>query len=111
MRERRDTPLSGQGLSKEKREALEGIINPLMQGEESLLPARMDKTFRKEIKHQLKFLKKRNIRREFYFAGVSSPGNFTKWNDGGREWREVEMDASVLEKVITNAKTTYRRFL
>lgn len=103
MKEKRETPLSNQGLSKEKRQALETMLIPLIQGEEKLLPPRMDRTFRTETEHQLRLLKNRGLRREFYFAGVSCPGKFVQWNDGGREWREMEMDASVLERFVTTS--------
>lgn len=104
MKEKRETPLSNQGLSKEKRQALETILIPLIRDEEKLLPPRMDRTFRTEMEQQLRLLKQRGLRREFYFAGVSCPGKFVQWNDGGREWREMKMDASVLEQFERKVK-------
>ena len=104
MKEKRETPLSNQGLSKEKRQVLETILIPLIRDEEKLLPPRMDRTFRTEMEQQLRLLKQRGLRREFYFAGVSCPGKFVQWNDGGREWREMKMDASVLEQFERKVK-------
>ena len=103
MMEERETILAGQGLSKEKRQAFEDLLIPLTKGDKNLLPTRMDKIFRKEMENQLQLLEDRGLRWEFYFAGVSSPGNFTKWNDGGREWREAELEGSILERFVTSS--------
>lgn len=72
------SPLSNQGIPKENRLALESMLIPLIKGDESLLPARMDKVFREQIKHQIRFLKKKKISREFYFTSASCPRNFVK---------------------------------
>lgn len=103
MMEERETILAGQGLSKEKRQAFEDLLIPLTKGDKNLLPSRMDKIFRKETENQLQLLKDRGLRLEFYFAGVSSSGNFTKWNDGGREWREAELEGAILERFVTSS--------
>ena len=98
----REGPLSGLGLSADLREELEKLLIPLARAEERLLPARMDRTFRRELERQLDLLRRRGLRRDIRLADVAPPpkNDFKRWNDDGREWREAVLRCSVLDRLI-----------
>ncbi len=113
LRAERDTPLHGTGLHGDVREEAEKILLPLAKADKSLLPARMDMTFRREFERQLDSLKSRNLCREIRLADVVPiPKNdFVKRNDDGREWREAVLRCSTLERLIplSDNKSVYEK--
>ncbi len=103
LRAKRETPLQGMGLHGDIREEAEKILLPLAKADKSLLPARMDMTFRREFERQLDSLKSRNLCREIRLTDVVSiPKNdFVKRSDDGREWREAVLRCSTLERFVS----------
>ena len=114
LRAERDTPLHGTGLHGDVREEAEKILLPLAKADKSLLPARMDMTFRREFERQLDSLKSRNLCREIRLADVVPiPKNdFVKRNDDGREWREAVLRCSTLERFVplSGEKPVYEKY-
>ena len=98
----RDTPLHGMKLHGDIKKEFEKLLIPLKRADKRLLPARMDKTFRRELERQLELLSRRGLSRDIRFADVVPlPKNdFRKWNDDGREWREAVLQCSVLDRLI-----------
>ena len=84
----RRTPLQGAGLRDDIKKSFENVLLPLGRADKGLLPARMDKTFRRNTERQLELLKQRKLCREIRLADVVPvPKNdFKRWNDDGREW-------------------------
>lgn len=111
----RDTPLHGMKLHGDIKRELEKLLIPLKRADKRLLPARMDKTFRRELERQLELLESRGLRRDIRFADVVPlPKNdFRRWNDDGREWREAVLQCSVLDRLIaadgSTAHELYRK--
>lgn len=103
LRTERDTPLHGMKLHGDIKKEFETLLIPLKRADKQLLPARMDKTFRREFERQLDLLDRRGLRRDIRFADVVPlPKNdFRKWNDDGREWREAVLQCSVLDRLIS----------
>lgn len=114
LRAERETPLHGTGLHGDVREEAEKILLPLAKADKSLLPSRMDMTFRREFERQLDSLKSRNLCREIRLADVVPiPKNdFVKRNDDGREWREAVLRCSTLERFISlsGGKPVYEKY-
>ena len=50
---KRETPLANMGLRRNIRNAYENVLCPLAKADKSLLPIRMDKTFRRNIELQI----------------------------------------------------------
>ena len=55
----RRTPLQGAGLRDDIKKSFENVLLPLGRADKGLLPARMDKTFRRNTERQLELLKQR----------------------------------------------------
>lgn len=99
----RSTPLQGAGLHNDIKKSFEQVLLPLGKADEKLLPARMDKTFRRNTERQLELLKQRKLCREIRLADVVPlPKNdFKRWNDDGREWRESILQCCALERLVS----------
>lgn len=101
----RGAPLQGMQLQKEIKESFEKVLIPLAKSEKQLLPARMDMNFRKKIERQIDSLRQKHLFREIRVTDVVPlPRNdFHRWNDDGREWREVVLQCSALERMVSTA--------
>lgn len=100
---KRETPLANMGLRRNIRNAYENVLCPLAKADKSLLPIRMDKTFRRNIELQIDSLAKHSLYRDIRVADLS-PGQkieFRTWEDDGREWREAELECCALERLIS----------
>ena len=77
----RRTPLQGAGLRDDIKKSFENVLLPLGRADKGLLPARMDKTFRRNTERQLELLKQRKLCREIRLADVVPvPKNdFKRW--------------------------------
>ena len=100
----RRTPLQGAGLRDDIKKSFENVLLPLGRADKGLLPARMDKTFRRNTERQLELLKQRKLCREIRLADVVPvPKNdFKRWNDDGREWRESILQCCALERFASS---------
>ena len=100
----RRTPLQGAGLRDDIKKSFENVLLPLGRADKGLLPARMDKTFRRNTERQLELLKQRKLCREIRLADVvPMPKNdFKRWNDDGREWRESILQCCALERFASS---------
>ena len=96
----RETPLQGERLHGNIRKSFEQVLIPLGKADKSLLPARMDRIFRRKTEKQIELLKQRQLCRDIRLADVVPlPKNdFKRWNDDGREWRESVLKCSTLER-------------
>ena len=97
---KRETPLHDSKIRRDIRKAFEGILIPLGNADQDLLPARMDMAFRKKIVSQINRLNRNKLCRKVYATDVVPvPKNgFESWNDDGREWRESVLKCSTLER-------------
>lgn len=98
-----DTPLQGEKLHSEIRKVFEKVMIPLWKSDKQLLPARMDRNFRRKIERQIDSLSRRKLYREIRVADVVPlPQNgFKRWSDDGREWRESVLQCSALERFVS----------
>ena len=98
-----DTPLQGKKLHGEIRKEFEKVMIPLWRSDKRLLPARMDRNFRRKIERQIDSLSRRKLYREIRVTDVVSlPENgFKHWSDDGREWRESILQCSALERLVS----------
>ena len=96
----------------------EDLINVFETGNLQSPDLRMDQSFRRKFEHELHLLKKNNIRREIRMAYLKLPEEYTKkndfkhWSDAGREWREVVLQGSILNRYLDskNNQTLYEDF-
>ena len=100
-----ETPIVDGKLNREHRGIIEPILAAWNLSDTSLLPKRMDKTFRAQMERSIGTVSSHGLRREFYVTNARAlltgkKQNFTRWNDGGREWREATIEASLLERFI-----------
>ncbi len=98
------TPLQGTALHAEIKNTFEQILLPLGTSDKSLLPTRMDMTFRRKIEQQIDNLARRKLYRDIRLTDVVPlpKNNFSRWNDDGREWREATLQCSILERLISS---------
>ena len=81
---KRETPLANMGLRRNIRNAYENVLCPLAKADKSLLPIRMDKTFRRNIELQIDSLARHSLYRDIRVADLS-PGQkigFRTWTAG-----------------------------
>ena len=97
---KKGTPLQNSKIRRDIRKAFEGILIPLGNADQDLLPARMDLAFRNKIVSQINRLNRNKLCRRIYITDVVPvPKNdFETWNDDGREWRESVLKCSTLER-------------
>lgn len=97
---KKGTPLQNSKIRRDIRKAFERILIPLGNADQDLLPARMDRAFRKKIVSQINRLNRNKLCRRIYVTDVVPvPKNdFESWNDDGREWRESVLKCSTLER-------------
>ena len=97
---KRETPLHDSKIRRDMRKAFEGVLIPLGKADQKLLPARMDRAFRRKIVSQINRLNRNRLCRKIYVTDVVPvPKNdFEAWNDDGREWRESVLKCSTLER-------------
>ena len=97
---KKGTPLQNSKIRRDIRKAFERILIPLGNADQDLLPARMDRAFRKKIVSQINRLNRNKLCRRIYVTDVVPvPKNdFETWNDDGREWRESVLKCSTLER-------------
>ena len=97
---KKGTPLQNSKIRRDIRKAFEGILIPLGNADQDLLPARMDLAFRNKIVSQINRLNRNKLCRRIYVTDVVPvPKNdFETWNDDGREWRESVLKCSTLER-------------
>lgn len=97
---KRETPLHDSKIRRDMRKAFEGVLIPLGKADQKLLPARMDRAFRRKIVSQINRLNRNRLCRKIYVTDVVPvPKNdFEAWNDDGREWRESVLMCSTLER-------------
>lgn len=111
---KRETPLQGMGLHGNIKKEFEKILIPLGKADKSLLPARMDMTFRRELERQLDCLNRRQACRDIRLTDVVPlPKNdFKRWSDDGRECRESVLKCSTLERLISadSGKPVYKLY-
>ena len=109
-------PWQGTNVHGEIRKAFDKILLPLGKADKGLLPARMDKNFRRRMEGQIELLQRRKLCLEIRMTDiVPQPQNgFRHWNDDGREWRESILQCSALERLLTKedgrpVHTVYRK--
>ena len=97
---KKDTPLQNSKIRRDIRKAFERILIPLGKADQALLPARMDRTFRKKIVSQINRLNRNKLCRKIYVTDVVPvpKNNFEAWSDDDREWRESVLMCSTLER-------------
>lgn len=112
----RKGPWQGTNLQGDIRKAFDKVLLPLGNADKGLLPARMDKNFRRRMEGQIDLLQRRKLCREIRMTDVVPlPKNgFKHWNDDGREWRESVLQCSALERLLVNERgrslhTIYRK--
>lgn len=101
----RHPPFSGANLRRGIRKSVEKILLPLGKADKSLLPARMDRTFRQRMERQIDQLARQGLCRDIRLTDVVPlPKNdFTRWDDDGREWREALLQCCALERFLPAA--------
>ncbi len=106
MLAQRKGPWLGTNVQGEIRKTFDKILLPLEEADKRLLPARMDKHFRRRMEGQIELLERRKLRREIRMTDVVPlPKNgFQHWNDDGREWRESVLQCSALERLLTKER-------
>lgn len=116
MLAQRKGPWQGTNVQGELRRAFDLVLLPLGRADKGLLPARMDKNFRRRMEGQIELLERRKLCREIRMTDiVPLPKNsFRHWNDDGREWRESVLQCSALERLLTKegsrpVHTVYRK--
>ncbi len=116
MLAQRKGPWQGTNLQGEIRKAFDMVLLPLGKADKGLLPARMDKNFRRRIERQIALLERRKLCREIRLTDVVPlPKNaFRHWSDDGREWRESILQCSALERLLPKqdgspVHTVYRK--
>ena len=89
MLAQRKGPWQGTNVQGEIRRAFDLVLLPLGKADKALLPARMDKNFRRRMEGQIELLQRRKLCRDIRMTDiVPLPKNsFRHWNDDGREWR------------------------
>ena len=102
MLAQRKGPWQGTNVQGEIRRAFDLVLLPLGKADKALLPARMDKNFRRRMEGQIELLQRRKLCREIRMTGVVPlPKNgFRHWSDNGREWRESVLQSSALERLL-----------
>ena len=105
---KKGTPLQNSKIRRDIRKAFEGILIPLGNADQDLLPARMDLAFRNKIVSQINRLNRNKLCRRIYITDVVPvPKNdFETWNDDGREWRESVLKCSTLERFESTKDNT-----
>lgn len=105
MLSQHNPPLSGANLRRSIRRSFENILLPLGKADKSLLPARMDRTFRQRMERQIDQLARQGLCRDIRLTDVVPlPKNdFARWDDDGREWREALLQCSALERFLPAA--------
>lgn len=84
----------------------EDLINVFETGNLQSPDLRMDQSFRRKFEHEIHLLKKNNIRREMRMAYLKLPEEYIKkndfkhWSDAGREWREVVLQGTILNRYL-----------
>ena len=98
----RKGPWQGTNVHGEIRKAFDLVLLPLGKADKGLLPARMDKNFRRRMEGQIDLLDRRKLCREIRMTDVVPlPKNgFNHWSDDGREWRESMLQCSALERLL-----------
>ena len=98
----RKGPWQGTNVHGEIRKAFDLVLLPLGKADKGLLPARMDKNFRRRMDGQIELLERRKLCREIRMTDVVLlPQNgFNHWSDDGREWRESMLQCSALERLL-----------
>lgn len=95
-------PWQGTNVQSEIRRAFDMVLLPLGKADKRLLPARMDKNFRRRMEGQIELLERQKLCREIRLTDVVPlPKNaFRHWSDDGREWRESVLQCSALERLL-----------
>ena len=98
----RKGPWQGTNVHGEIRNVFDKVLLPLGKADKGLLPARMDKNFRRRMEGQIDLLDRRKLCREIRMTDVVPlPKNgFNHWSDDGREWRESMLQCSALERLL-----------
>ena len=116
MLAQRKGPWQGTHVQVEIRRAFDLVLLPLGNADKGLLPARMDRNFRRRMEGQIELLERRKLRREILMTDiVPLPKNgFKHWSDDGREWRESVLQCSALERLLPKeggrpVHTVYRK--
>ena len=116
MLAQRKGPWQGTNAQGEIRRAFDLVLLPLGKADKGLLPARMDKNFRRQLEGQIELLERRKLCREIRMTDVVPlPKNgFNHWSDDGREWRESMLQCSALERLLPKeggrpVHTVYRK--
>ena len=116
MLAQRKGPWQGTNVQGELRRVFDLVLLPLGKADKELLPARMDKNFRRRMEGQIELLERRKLCREIRLTDiVPLPKNaFRHWNDDGREWRESVLQCSALERLLPKeggrpVHTVYRK--
>ena len=111
MLAQRKGPWQGTNVQGEIRRAFDLVLLPLGKADKALLPARMDKNFRRRMEGQIELLQRRKLCRDIRMTDiVPLPKNsFRHWNDDGREWRESVLQCSALERLLSPAPAQPQR--
>ena len=116
MLAQRKGPWQGTTVQGEIRRAFDLVLLPMGKADKGLLPARMDKNFRRRMEGQIELLERRKLCREIRLTDiVPLPKNaFRHWSDDGREWRESVLQCSALERLLPKeggrpVHTVYRK--
>ena len=116
MLAQRKGPWQGTHVQGEIRRAFDLVLLPMGKADKGLLPARMDKNFRRRMEGQIELLERRKLCREIRMTDIIPlPKNaFRHWSDDGREWRETVLQCSALERLLPKeggrpVHTVYRK--
>ncbi|MHA5218706.1 zinc ribbon domain-containing protein [Dysosmobacter sp. Phy] len=116
MLAQRKGPWQGTTVQGEIRRAFDLVLLPLGKADKGLLPARMDRNFRRRMEGQIELLERRKLCREIRMTDIIPlPKNaFRHWSDDGREWRESVLQCSALERLLPKeggrpVHTVYRK--
>ena len=116
MLAQRKGPWQGPTAQGEIRRAFDLVLLPMGKADKGLLPARMDKNFRRRMEGQIELLERRKLCREIRMTDIIPlPKNaFRHWSDDGREWRESVLQCSALERLLPKegghpVHTVYRK--
>ena len=116
MLAQRKGPWQGTTVQGEIRRAFDLVLLPMGKADKGLLPARMDRNFRRRMEGQIELLERRKLCREIRMTDIIPlPKNaFRHWSDDGREWRESVLQCSALERLLPKeggrpVHTVYRK--
>ncbi|WP_461821140.1 zinc ribbon domain-containing protein [Blautia stercoris] len=98
--------------------AFKKVLSILETGDFQNLSASIGQSYRKKLEHELALLKKNEIKHEIRMTHLKlteeneKKQDFRHWSDAGREWREIVLQGTVLNRYrsLKNGKILYEDF-